>query len=584
MIPAARIRRLEGDSECIEALAWLAEHGFHYKSGGFTPPLTPKKRATEGTTFCSLLLRIGRGVETRAGAQIRRADIFDGSEAKSIEGSCSEIAAGVASHVFAPKSTGTLYVTTGKSRQVLDVWLDSIGPHLLRLGYSIQPMLSGGAVSWCIVRKGRNKWTLTYFETMTGVSLATGLSIAQDAGFSIGPRKHSAQSLYAATYAVQRTYLSLFGAALCPTVGMIAMNAARTQLETGFRKWRPDPLLVAMERDGAGYRGGMTYAQRWSGPAVQIDITRQYTYQLACELPREWAFGRFPGYQSLSPGVYVCRVRVGRRLPYTLGVWRGEARGFVVDTVPSGEYVCILHTPEIREIIRAGGNVWPSYGFTATSTFSFRHHAARIDEILQRYGRDSALARLSKPIGNYVYGKLGQHPVRKELLYTDKDMRPDWYPYFDEYGKEWSSVWERTTEKYTASQHVDIAGYITSLARAQVQETWLQLSLSGSRIIRCHTDSLTVDHLPESFRLTNGDELGGWRIERGSSEVIIAGPNAYFDSEGAHIAGVTRASRAQVAAMYESGAVSIEQDIRTPRRGFERGAERVTRELRATAR
>lgn len=584
MLSSAYIKRLEGDQECIEALAWLAVNGKGYKSGGFTPPLSRKKPAKDQTKFLAITLRIGRRHHLKAGSRITRVDTFDGVEASSCIGTESDIADGIASRLFAPAYSGYLFVTSGKRRQALDAWLDSIGPYLLQKGYEIQPCLSSGGVSWVMVRKGKYKWTMTYFETMTGVEVSIGAMLATTADLPIVHQKRTAQYLHCAIVVVARLYMAEFGSALRPTVGMIAMDAARGSLPVDFRKWRPAPLLVAMEREGKGYRGGMTYAQRWRGHTVQVDVTRQYTYSIARELPHEWVFGPFPGFQNRNPGVYMCRVRIGNRIPYPIGIWQGTDAGFVVETVSRGEYVCVLHSPEIRSIIRAGGAVWPTYGYTATRTFSFGDHANHLQQLLTRYGRDSPIALLSKPLGNYVYGKLGQNPKRIELSFSDQDKRPEWYPYFDEYGNAWDNVWERQVEKYSASQHIDVAGYITSLARSMTCDAWLQLSDAGANVLRCHTDSLTVDHLPESFRLSNGDEIGGWRVDAESDESIIVGANAYFDEDGPHIAGVTHPTYEMVEKLYDSGFTQVQQRIRKPRRGFGRGEEDVTREMRATAR
>lgn len=583
MITPEYIRGLQGDSECIEALAWLAEHGFRYETGRFTPPLTPTIPSNDATRLAGLSLRIGRAQRMGTGSRITRLEVFDGSDAIVCDGSSESIASAASRRVFVPASHGTLFVTSGRKRHALDVWLDSCGRLLLSRGFRIQPYLSTDHVAWIVVRKGRHRWTLAYFETMTGVPVSIGLGLADGVNQSAVLPQHMARSLYRASVAAGEAIRATFGVALAPTIGMTAVRCARTYLPENFRKWRPAPLLVSLERDGRGYRGGLTYAQHYRGDTVRVDITRQYTGVLASELPASWTFGAFPGFHSLQPGVYMCRVRLPGKITYPLGVWHGEDTGFVVETVARGEYVSVLHTPEIREILRMGGEVWPGHGYTARTTFSLSPYVRVLQDILRRYGREHPLSKITKPLGNYVYGKLGQNPEQTELMFSEARPGKDWRPYFDETGRAWEDLWTRQTTRYAAHQHVDVAAYITSLARSQTLEMWCRMLDSGTSVLRCHTDSLTVDRLPPSFPLTNGDDIGGWRLESEYRDTVIVGPNAYFDQDGAHIAGVSHPTYEMVERLYDGQVVTAHRRIRKsgPLRGRSDGTESF--ELRATA-
>lgn len=583
MLSADYIRRLDGDSECIDALAYLAEHGRRYKSGGFTPPLTPKKRATEKTPFLAVSLRIGRVTRLGPGARVSRVDWSDGESVMSADGSDDQIARSCADRLFTATYSGYLLITSGKKRQVLDTWLDSQGRSLLESGYTLSPCLSGGGVSFCVIRRGRYKWTLALIETVTGVETSVSVSFAQSVGRLPTASSADCRSLHGAIDAVSNLYLDEFGCALQPTVGMLAMNAARVTLPVGFRKWRPAPLLVAMERTAFGYRGGMTYAERYSGPSARIDVTRQYTGVLRNPLPHQWTFGRFPGFGDGRLGVYVCRLRLGNGHPYPLGVWSGPESGFRLQTVARGEYVSVLHTSEIDTIVRAGGFVWPEYGYTVTSTFTLARHVDGIQNILERFGRESSVAKLTKPLGNYVYGKFGQNPRRTELLFSNEYPGDEWYPYADEMGVFWDNIWEKPVERYTASQHIDIAGTITAYARAQTCQMWQSLAASGARVVRCHTDSLTLAGAASAFDGRTGVGIGQWRVESEDRVSVIAGPNAYSDDGGAHIGGVSEPTYEMLERMHDGHVVGVQQRMRKPRRGFERGEVDTERKVRATA-
>lgn len=584
MLSASYIRSLEGDRECLEALAWLAEHGKGYRPGGFTPPLTSSKPTLEQTRFLALYLRIGRVSRLGAGSRVTRVDWFDGDTISSADGSNAAIAKACSERLFVRAHSGALFVTSGKRRQALDTWLDSQGRELLQLGYTLQPCLSGGSVSWCIVRKGKYKWTVTLFESMTGRPVSDGTALAPIVEPSQPTTNRLLTALYTASLSTSSFYMASFGVALAPTVGMTAMRAARITIEKGFRKWRPAPLLVAMNRQGLGYRGGLTYAVVSRGPTSRIDVTRQYTHALTSELPHEWSFGKFPGFHYTGPGVWMCRVRLGRMIPYPIGVWTGPENGFELRTVSEGEYICVLHAPDIKAIVRSGGYVWPTFGYRATRTWTLASYVQKIQGLLSAYGRDSAHARLSKPLGNYVYGKLGQNPKRDELLFSEEYPGDEWYPYYDQFGQAWDNIWERTVEKYAAAQHIDIAGHLTATARLQTVEMWASLIEAGYRIVRCHTDSLTVSGTIDPSLLSDGTVIGGWRQESQDADTIIVGPNAYSDERGVHIAGVERPTFEMVERMLDGQTASTHQRIRKPRSGWDRGDTMQERTMRATGR
>lgn len=485
--------------------------------------------------------------------------------------------------MLTPAHHGHLLVVAGKKRGVLDLWLHDFGPILLQLGYSLQPCLSGGGISFCTIRKGRHKWTIVYFETMTGVSVECGLEIASVAANQHATREGSARAISIATAAVSSFMMAQFGVALNPTVGMTAMAAARSFLPHDFQKWRPTPLLNAMMRQGMGYRGGMTYAARYSGPTWRIDVNRQYTAALCAPLPLRSTFGRLRAYSDDRPGVFVCRVWLDCPFPYPLGVWEGPSRGFEYRACARGEYVAILTTAEVSALREAGARVVTSYGYVFTATFTLAEYVAKIQSVIDTFGRDSGQAKLTKPLGNYVYGKLGQRPRRTELLYSESKPDKAWYPYWDEEGTAWENVWERTVDRVTMSQHADIAGVITASARAQTVQTWALLASYGAMVVRCHTDSLTMDTDPESVLPLSATRIGEWKLEREDDYSVIVGPNAYFDQDGAHIAGVSEPTFEMIDRLLDGQVVSVTQTQKAPRRGMTRGSRTVTKELRATA-
>ena len=310
-------------------------------------------------------------------------------------------------------------------------------------------------------------------------------------------------------------------------------------------------------------------------------MNRQYTHALRSALPWKVAFGAYESEESTPHGVFVCRVQLGNLLPYPLGVWSGEERGFVVSNVGRGSYVCVLHTSEFPGLLSAGARITPTWGYVFTDTFDLSSFVNAIQAVIDTFGKDSAQGRLTKPLGNYVYGKLGQNPTRTELLYSLTDPGEEWFPYWDEYGEAHEELWDRKATRYTASQHVEIAGTITGAARSQTVTTWAWLSAAGLDIVRCHTDSLTVNGDPGKLIAMSESTVGTWKLEREDVDTVIIGANAYIDGETAHIAGVSEPTYEMVERLYDGQVVSIAQDVRTPLRSGRRGVVSVKREYRA---
>lgn len=583
MLDAAYMSRLKGDPECIAALTWLARQAERYPSRTFQPPLAARTEDAKQKRIIGVAFRLGRKARLGGGARVTRFDSYDGELACSSVGDAASIVAGLSTRLLASRTAGALIVTSGLRRHVLDCFLESLGPSLLSLGYSLEPCFSSGAISFITIRKGKRRWVLTYYETATGVSLDTGRGLVRDAAGALSTRESLAVVVYNVSAAYDRWLAFAFGAAMRHTVGMTAMDAARRTLPADLKIWRPVPLLVAMERAGIGYRGGITYARRYRGSTWRIDVNRQYTAALRAELPHEVCFEKYGGGSGADHGVYVCRVQCPNDAAYPMGAWAGADRGFVYTTKPRGSIVSVLHTAEIGALRALGFVVEPSYGYAFTRTFSFARYVQRLQDVVDIFGRDSAQGKLTKPLGNYLYGKLAQRPDRTELMFTEGEPDDSWFPYWDSDGKAWEQVWVRKTVKHTASHHVDIAGTVTAMARSQTALMWAYLQSSGVTVVRCHTDSLTLDMDPSSLVSIHDSKIGSWRLEQRDYTSVIVGANALFDDDGAHIAGVSEPTFDMVDRLYDGQVVAVTQTENAPRRGWRRETRLVPKELRATA-
>ncbi len=568
----------DGPCDVKEALQWLVESADDYPSRSYVPPLTPMANDQKPRSFLAFTMRVRRKKLLGTGTKPGRIDWTDGQSIATIDAPDAD---SVSSAFFAPKNAGYFLVTSGKDRGVLDLFLESFGPGLCEMGYTLEPCMSGSRISFIVVRKGKRSWTVVYAETISGVPVSTLLDYARGAGQqSVTERSGGCQSLYDAIAAYQSFLMGNFGVAVNHTVGMTALHCARRDLPPEYKQWRPVPLLVSMERYGRGYRGGMAHAVRHKGPATRIDVIRQYAHALTTPLPYRVAFGRYISPEVTPHGVFVCQVRLTSRVPYLLSIWHGL--GFESRTVGAGDYVSVLHTSEFPGLESAGASISPYYGFVFTHTFTLARYIERLQHLLDTEGYDSPVSRMCKPLGNYVYGKFGQNPMRKDLMFSTTDPRGEWVPYVDENLKEWPLIWERTVRKYTASQHVEIAATVTGAARSQTVQMWKMLEDAGAVVVRCHTDSLTFTVKPGADlsgieAMLSESRIGSWRVERLDTETVIVGVNAYVDESGAHIAGVSDPTWEMIERVYDGHVLHVVQQENAPMRGFARGQREVTR-------
>lgn len=567
--------------EMRTALRYLNAKSTAYRTTMQIPPLTPLTETDKPRRFGAFTVRIGRGRGSTSARPTRiDSTLGDGISSSPVGPSASDLSSWTSSEMFKSSLSGVYWITSGKSRSVLDIWLEYVGPELCSLGYSLSPCISDSGVSFIRVRKGRYSWVLVYAETVSGVDTSTLLRHAKSTGAlsdSDGVNRGSVLALYIALSTYQSFLLATFGSALCLTAGMTALRSVRHHLHPDFRKWRPTPLLTAMERDGRGYRGGIGYGMRYKGPTWRIDVNRQYTATLAYPLPLRSAFGRYVSPAVTKHGVFLCSVQFPRHVHYPLGIWSGERDGFVLRQTHKGTVLCVLHTAEYAGLENSGAIISPYYGYIFTHSFTLSSYTELLQSCMDKDGRDSPIAQMSKPLGNYVYGKLGQNPEQKELLFQLVIPERSWHPYFDDEGTQWPGVWERSVTRHTSSQHVEIAATITAVARSQTLTMWAFLQALGYEIVRVHTDSLTVNKDPSIALPLNHQTIGGWRMESEDVDTIIVGSNAYIDGDGAHINGVKEPTWAMVERVYDGHVLHVQQDEKTPLRGFARGRRVVDR-------
>ena len=573
------VRALDDCEEHLDALAWLAERGYERRYKTFIPPMRAPKGEPKPKPFLVLAFHAeyDHDINQHRISWIGMQDAHD--QAHTFVDGGDDVAAFLATHVFSPEHASSLIVCNGGQGGIIDALIEDGARQLVAMGYLIEPYKCRGGIGSIKVRKGKRQWTVTSAEIMTGRPLATLLACAQDAAGFDATSSGVLVCLYAACSAYSTFLMSSFGAVLNRTVGMIAAECARRHLPDGARKWKPDPLLVAMERDGMGYRGGISYGVGYRGETHRIDVNRQYTAMLANPLPCAARFGKYRSSIETPHGVYLCTVVAHRPVPYAVGAWVDAETGFVRDTLRRGRTVCVLHTSEFEALSAWDCDITPGYGYTFVETFTLAAYVEQIAAVCAEYGRTSPLGQMTKPLGNMVYGKYGQQPGHWQLLYAEEPPDDSWHPHITDDLRRIKDVWERYDSSVTVGMHVDIAAHITGYARSQTMQMWALLDAMGHNVVRCVTDSITVTRNPSDVVTYDDQAFGAWKYENLAYDGIVAGANAYADDTDGHVAGVTDAGRAVLEALHANGEVIVTRETNLPREGFWRGKQWQERRL-----
>lgn len=573
------IRALHDDKDRLAAMAYLAEKSVHYPPDTFIPPWQRQEGEGRHRPFVALHMHASYDDDTRQ-HRLDTLEYYDG-EAREVchTTDADELAAFMARHVLHHTRTTHLVVTDGGEAGSLDVWLESIGQKLVALGYTIEPCMARGGITWTTIRKGKRRWEMTSAETMTGLPLRMLLRFAGDAGESVAGRTMPAWLLHTACGAYDSFLLEWFGSALRPTVGMIASASARRCMPEDVRKWRPLPLLVAMEREGIGYRGGVTYEHKHRGEWYQIDVNRQYTALLEQPLPLSSMFGRYKGVSSGQHGVFVCTVRSDVDTKYPIGMWQGEDTGFVRGRILKGSTVTVLHTSEFEALQALGCDIETGYGFIFDTTFTLSEYVEKIRAVVQNFGRTAPQGMATKPLGNMLYGKFGQKADRWQLAYSETKPDDSWHPYANNDRRDVPWVWEKQVRRHSMGMHVEIAAHMTGYARSQTMVTVALLESLGLQPVRAHTDSITTVHDPREVMDCDDETIGAWKFVKHGSDGIVVHANAFADDDEAHIAGFREVPRSVLEEMHAGGEVLIAREVNLPREGWYRKTRTVEHRL-----
>ena len=433
----------------------------------------------------------------------------------------------LASLLFQARTRRTSLVVPDGSAWVFDALLRDHVPAWVDLGYVVTPLVAGWTCKGMVVRKGRERWTLADFTALTGTDPARALAEgATPSGLASG-EEDPLPALTAWVTRLQEATLATFGVYLRPTLPGTAVRSAGFDLPEGALIPRVPPYVVAMCRDGLGYRGGYVYGEKYRGLAWKVDARRLYARALCEPLGVQWTFGRCQPRDVERPGIYLCTVSGEALHPVQLGTWDGPEHGFTLRLWSGGTAIAILPSSEFAGLRAMGLTVEPGWGWVAERVVDFSAFVAKLQRVLDQYGSDSREGRAAKLLGNSLYGRLAVRPDREIAIWSRERPGKDAWPMVTPDGRPMADLWEVQEVRYSPSQQVGAAAMITGFARGYLYEEMARRIRDGASIVHAHTDGYVATGPVPADLPWETDEIGAWRLVSVDDDAIVARAGGY---------------------------------------------------------
>ena len=438
-----------------------------------------------------------------------------------------EAARAIAGLLFTDRTRRTSLIVPDGSRWVFDALLRDHVATWVDDGLAVTPLVAGYVIKGMVVRKGRNRWTLSDFEAMTGSTPERALDDATTPPTTRATERSSLAELAAWVSQLQRVSLETFGVYLRPTLPGTAVRAAGFELPPEELIPRNPPWVVALCRSGLGYRGGYVYGEKYRGPAWKADARRLYARSLCEELGVGWGLGRCSPDGHEKPGVFVCTISGTALHPVQLGTWEGPDEGFRLRLWSEGTAIAVVPSSEFAGLRAMGLDVLPGWGWVATDTISFAPFVDKLQRVLNEHGPESGPGRMAKLLGNSLYGRLAVNPSREVVVWSRSEPSGDVFPLVTIKGEEIPDMWSVREVRYSPSQQVGAAAMVTGWARGYLYEEMARRIKDGARIVHAHTDGyLAVGPVPADLPWDTST-IGAWRLVSVDDDAIVARAGGY---------------------------------------------------------
>lgn len=555
------------------------------KAERYPVPFIPPFKKPQGSPHVRRI--IGCAIRTRNDASgqpvPRMVFLYDGTSHRKLDVDNGSMGADAFAHEALTKANRTAYfVFRNGGRVELRLIAQQWSQRLNELGYTVDVLMGGSRLKALIVKKGRHRWYLVCWESLSGLSpsFVSRLSSAQAGTLSSGAE--TALSVQQASTRLQSLVLEWFGVGLNLTVSSTGLKAAAKSLPEHVAKFRPLPMLVSMSRAGGGFRGGLVKGHRYSGPTWLVDLNRAYTSALRNELPWRSVLDRCEKNGKERHGMFMCRLRGKAGLPSIyVGRWTGEDVDTGWHTDADGtSFLAVIPSVEFAGIRALGYELSPGFGMVYVRTFTLKTFVTRIVKLCQAFGWQSAEAKFTKLFGNSIYGKFASPILRRDLRISSSRPDKGWLMFVDEHGDPVEDLWERQKPVYQWSQHIDVAADITGVVRGQMYAAQAATIAAGGEVVAMSTDAAILTIEPNNILAVHESDIGKWKLADADTDGLVAGPNAYTVGQKTIIPDHPYPTREDVVSLFTKSYVAVD----TQRSGSPRPGEPLSWRVRKTIR
>lgn len=527
----------------------------------YIPPF--KKQAGSGHVRSLIGAHIGTGNDASGQPVPRVLQLYDGASYRAVDVSDGAMGADVFANEALTKARRSAFLVFSRGARVeLRLIAQRWGKRLIELGYTVDILMGGSQLKALIIKRGRHRWYLTDWKSLTGLSEGTVSSLGSRTKYPTQYQKSAAITAYLAATHVQEVLRTWFGVGLSLTISATGLRASARYLPDNVVKFKPAPMLATMARIGQGFRGGIVYGRRYRGPSWLIDINRAYTAALRHPLPWRAFLGRCEHNGVERSGMFMCRVTGRRGLrPIYVGRWTGAGveTAWQTDNEAVG-FLCILPSVEISGLRACGYTVEPRYGMVYARTFSLAAYVERISQVCEHFGWQSIEAKLTKLLGNGIYGKFAADPTRRDIRLSESRPGPEWRVFVDETGWPVEDLWERDVTKYQWGQHIEVAAEVTARVRGFIYETEARIEASGARVAAVSTDAIVLDSDPRGLVELHEHDFGKFKLSDADADGIVAGANAYAIGEKVIVPDHPNPLREDVVSLFTDYRVEVDAE------------------------
>jgi hypothetical protein len=222
-----------------------------------------------------------------------------------------------------------------------------------------------------------------------------------------------------------------------------------------------------------------------------------------------------------------------------------------------GASICVLPHTEIPGLRALGLRVEVGWGYAASESADISPLVDRIGRVLAEHGPESGIGRLTKFIGNCVYGKMAMRSHFEGILLSAERPAGNVFPMVTMNGDGIENLWTVDTVVYTPYQQIGTAAIITGAARTILYVELAKRIAEGRTIVHAHTDGYVATGPAPDDLPWETDVVGAWRTVAEDPHTVVVRGAGYVMGDDAKWSGAPGWGRREIEVAWERGSYVV---------------------------